>query len=69
MEYALFYYTFLKKARRPVRIDKQQLWSKKPKPGLHGQNDVTFAGHMKLLQAHSPVVTEIFLYYSMKCGP
>ena len=28
-EYAPFYHTFSEKARRPVRIDKQQFWTKK----------------------------------------
>ena len=30
--YASFFYMFLEKARRPVRIDKQQFWTKKPSP-------------------------------------
>ena len=45
-EYAPFFYTLLKKARRLVRIDKQQFWTEKAKsvpgfePGLHGQNAI-----------------------------
>ena len=45
-EYAPFYYSFLEKARCPVRMDNQQLWTKKAKsilglePGLHGQNAI-----------------------------
>ena len=43
-EYASFNYTFLEKARCPVRIDKQQFWTEKAKsflgfkPSQHGQN-------------------------------
>ena len=42
-EYALFYYSFLTKAQRPVRIDKQQFWTEKAKsvPGFKlGQHDI-----------------------------
>ena len=45
-EYASFYYTFLEKAWRPVRIDKQEFWAKRAKsvpgfkPGPQEQNDV-----------------------------
>ena len=45
-EYEPFYYSFLEKARYPVRIDKQQFWTEKAKsvpgfePGLHSQNAI-----------------------------
>ena len=46
-EYAQFYHSFLEKAQRPARLEKQQFWREKAKsvpvfePGLHRQNAIS----------------------------
>ena len=78
-EYAQFYHSFLEKAQRPARIEKQQFWRKKAKsvpvfePGLHRQNAIS----LPLVPPQLPsaqvdilfIVLKLHLSQVQKCQP